>query len=203
MKINPPPFAENKKKLFKEAAKTGEFIYFIGEGELRKKSKEVPINKIKTQEFKTKVKFLKKCLLRYRRITGKGRGISAIQVGIRKTFFVVYLPETKKLLTIVNPKITKKSKDFYHYNESCMSASPLFAKVKRPAWIEFEYYDEKGIKKYWKEKGEKSLLLNRVFQHEIDHMNGIINIDCVDSKDLVFGLDPKLYEKAKFEKVSK
>lgn len=46
-------------------------------------------------------------------------------------------------------------------------------------------------------------ILNRVFQHEIDHMEGIINIDRVKSPDkLIFATDPSYYETANFEKVS-
>ena len=42
-------------------------------------------------------------------------------------------------------------------------------------------------------------MYNRVFQHEIDHLNGIINIDRVESKELIFESDPNYYEKAEFK----
>lgn len=46
-------------------------------------------------------------------------------------------------------------------------------------------------------------MLNRVFQHEIDHMNGIINIDKVKSpKELILESDPDFHKNAKFEEVS-
>ncbi len=44
--------------------------------------------------------------------------------------------------------------------------------------------------------------MNRVFQHEIDHMEGIINIDRCLSKELTLESDPKFYKKTKFEKVN-
>ena len=200
-----PSFREYKKKIYQQIIKTGEFVYQIGElDDLHRKSKQVPINKIKTKEFRAKVNYLKKCLLKYRRITGKGRGISAVQVGIHEGFFIIYMQEVKgKFLTIINPKITKKSKKLLKYPEMCMSAVPITAEVVRPAWIEFKYYDEKGIKRFWKTKdtNKNNRIYNRVFQHEIDHINGIINIDRVDSKELIFQLDPKFYGKAEFEEV--
>lgn len=200
-----PPFRKHKKDIYNEIVKTGEFIYQIGESDnLRKKSKPVSVENIKTKEFSEKINYLKNCLLRYRRVTGFGRGISAVQVGIHESFFIIYMPEVKgRLLTIINPKITKKSKRLLKYPEMCMSAAPIIAEVVRPTWIEFEYYDEGGVKRFWKTKdnNKNNRIYNRVIQHEIDHINGIINIDRVNSRELMFQLGPKFYGKAKFKKI--
>ncbi|MCL5438844.1 MAG: peptide deformylase [Patescibacteria group bacterium] len=199
-----PPGKDYKKDVFGKIIKTGQFIYQIGESEnLSKPSREVSIDKIKSPKFKSEIKYLKECMSKYRKITGAGRGITAVQVGIPERFSVVYMPEIKgKLLIIINPKITKKSKKLLKYPEMCMSAEPIIAPVIRPAWIEFEYYDEKGKKRYWKTKdmNKNGRIYNRVFQHEIDHMDGIINIDKVNSKELVLLSDLSYYEKAKFER---
>lgn len=198
----PPPFKAYKKKQFEKVAKTSQFIYQIGDYDvLRKPSKEVSIEKIKSKEFGQKIKYLKDMMRKYRRVAGLGRGITAVQIGIPERFSVVYTP--KKLLIIINPKITKYSKEKYIYPEICMSADPIIAPTVRPAWIEFEYYDENGKKKYWKtkDKTKQGRTLNRVFQHEFDHMEGIINIDKLTGKELIFEVDPKFYDQAKFEKV--
>ncbi|MBP9719475.1 MAG: peptide deformylase, partial [Candidatus Levybacteria bacterium] len=110
--------------------------------------------------------------------------------------------DNKDLLIIINPVITKKSKDLYRYPEICMSANPLIAPVVRPAWIEFSYLDEHGKEQLWETKDDtkEGRLYNRVFQHEIDHMDGIINIDKVQSNELIFESDPTFYDKATFEK---
>lgn len=191
-----------KKKVFKGAGLVASFIYQIGEtDELRKTSKEVSADKIKSIEFQGKIKYLKECLLKYRELTGYGRGITAVQVGIAERFSVIYMPD--ELLIIINPKIIKKSKKKYIYPEMCMSANPIIAPIIRPSWIEFEYLDEFGNKKYWNEKDENDIgkMMNRVVQHEIDHMDGIINIDKCLSKELVLESDPDFYKKAKFIKV--
>ena len=199
MTFKKPPFSAFKNSVFLKAAKTSNFIYQIGEyPELRRSSRLVSITKIPSKEMQDKFKYLKECLMKYRRITGSGRGITAVQIGMLECFSVVYTPE--KLIILVNPKITKKSKKLLKYPEICMSANPIIAPVIRPSWIEFEYYDETGKKQKWNNHDDK--ILNRVFQHEIDHMNGIINIDLVDSKELILESDPDFYKNAKFEKVS-
>lgn len=199
-KPKPAPFRKFKKKVFERVSLVADFIYQIGEfDDLRKPSKEVPLDKFKSLEYKLKFKYLKNCLRRYRKLTGYGRGITAVQVGIPERFSIIYTPE--KSFIIINPKITKVSSKKYLYPEMCMSADPIIAPTIRPAWIEFEYLDEEGEKKFWNTKDDTDLgrMMNRVFQHEIDHMEGIINIDKVSSKDLILESDPKFYsKKAKF-----
>ena len=206
-KLTNPPFADYKKEVFRKAAIVSDLIYQIGESPiLRKASKEVAVNKIKSPEMEKKFAYLKKCLARYTRAAGHGRGIAAVQVGIPERFAVVYVTlNKKKMEIIINPKIIKKSKAFLKYPEICMSASPIIAPVARPAWIEFDFYDEAGKLKHWSTKDDTKLgrMLNRVFQHEIDHMEGIINIDLVKSpKELILESDPSFYKKAKFEEIS-
>lgn len=203
-KPTPPPFADFKKNVFRKAGEVSEFIYQIGELEaLRKPSMEVPLDAITTDEFKTKVKYLKDSLLRYREITGYGRGITAVQIGISERFSVIYTPED--LIIIINPRITNTSTTMLTYPEICMSANPIITPTARPSWIEFEYYDENGKIQEWNDKDDTDIgkIMNRVFQHEIDHMDGIINVDKVKNpKSLILESDPKFYKNAKFEEVN-
>ena len=65
-------------------------------------------------------------------------------------------------------------------------------------------YDENGNLKTWNTKDDTKLgkMMNRVFQHEMDHMDGIINIDKVKNpRDLILESNPEFYETAKFEEV--
>lgn len=190
--------AKYKKKIFEEAIKTSHLTYQIGELEgLRQKSKDISVPEIKSQKVKSLISKLKSALREYRRMTGKGRGIAAIQIGVPLRISVVY--ENKKLMTIINPRITKKSSALFSYPEICMSANPIIAMVVRPAYLEFEYLNEDGDKQSWNEPDNR--IMNRVFQHEIDHMEGIVNIDLVQSKELILNSDPKFLKNAKFEKV--
>lgn len=198
-----PRFFAYKKKKQLEMIQTAQFIYQIGDSlNLRRPSELVPIASIKTSDFQKKITYLKKCMQKYRKITGFGRGITAVQVGIQERFSVLYMPEVKgELLIIINPQILDVSKKLLSYPEMCMSANPLIAEVVRPSWILFSYYDDHGKKQMWdtKDIGKSERMYNRVFQHEIDHMNGVINIDKVSSKNLFFESDPMFYEKAAFK----
>ena len=85
-----------------------------------------------------------------------------------------------------------------------MSAVPAIAPVIRPAWVEVEYYDEFVERQKWITKDDDKLgkMYNRVIQHEIDHLPGIINIDRIESKEITYESDPDFYKKAAFEPVS-
>lgn len=187
-----------KKKVFEEAALISHLTYQIGETtSLREKSKDVQILEIQSTKIKSIVSKLKKTLIEYRRLTGKGRGVAAVQIGIPLRIAVVF--QEKNLVTIINPRIIKKSKELLRYPEICMSANPIIVPVNRPSFIEFEYFDEKGNKQLWLDHEDQ--IMNRVFEHEIDHMEGIINIDLAPSKDLILLSDQKFFKSAKFEKV--
>lgn len=84
-----------------------------------------------------------------------------------------------------------------------MSASPIIAPTIRPSWIEFDYYDERGKLNHWRMKASTKYgkMMNRVFEHEIDHMEGIINIDLCNPKDLFLESDPSFYKMATFKKI--
>lgn len=204
-KPTPPPAREYKKVNQSEIAAFSQFIYTMGESPiLKKKAKSISLNAIHTQDFKAKVQYLKECFMQFRKITnGKGRGIAAPQVGISESFFLLFNSENDKISIFINPKITKKADYSYLYPEACMSANSLIAKVLRPAWIEFEYLNEEGEKEKWKVKDTnyEGKVANRIVQHEIDHLNGIINIDKVPSKSLKFEMGTEYYGKERFQKV--
>lgn len=199
-----PPFHKPKQKVFSETIATGEFIYQLGEGELRKPSAQVEVGEISSSLFQEKLRFVEKSLVKYREMTGMGRGISAVQVGVSECFAVVYMPESEDgLFVMINPVITKESAKKLRYPEICMSAHPLIAPVVRPEWVEVAYLDRFARKQIWTMKADtrEGQIYNRVLQHEIDHLNGIINIDRVASSDLIYALDPSFYEQATFEEI--
>ena len=187
-----------KKSVFTAAAKVAHLTYQIGESDLlRKKSEEVKMLKIKSKPIQKTIANLKETLMEYKKFTGKGRGIAAVQIGILLQIAVIFIGND--LVTVINPKIIKKSKKLLIYPEICMSANPVIAKVTRPAWVEVEYVDENGNKQFWTNK--EDLVINRVFQHEIDHMEGIINIDLVGPNELILDSDPEYFKRSKFETV--
>jgi peptide deformylase len=203
-KPQPAPFSKYKKEVFERAAKVADFIYQIGEyPELRQPSKPIPLKDVTSMEVQQKIRYMHDCLRRYRRLTGFGRGLTGVQVGIPERISVLFTPDME-IMTVINPKILSKSYKQYKYPEICMSANPIIAPVVRPAWIEISYYDEEGKKKTWKTKDEtlQDRIMNRVLQHELDHMEGLVNIDKVSSSsELILESDPDFYKTATFEEV--
>lgn len=100
-----------------------------------------------------------------------GVGLAANQVDIPKRFFVLEVEnEVKK---IINPEILETSQEIIEYEEGCLSIPGIYKKVNRPAEIKVRYLDENG-----KEKTEKfSEMWARAFQHELDHLDGVLFID--------------------------
>lgn len=78
-----------------------------------------------------------------------------------------------KDLIFINPQILKISKKKMNFEEGCLSVRWLYGKVERAEKILIKAYNEDG--KLFTLGG--SGLLSQVFQHEIDHLNGVLFID--------------------------
>ena len=112
-------------------------------------------------------------------------GLAAIQLGIEKRFFVIsYKKEdgTFEEYKVVNPKIISHSEEqiYVEEGEGCLSVTKYVEGiVPRFARITVEYYDEFGNKQTKRVREEIAV----AFQHEIDHLNGILFTDKIDKKD--------------------
>ncbi len=147
---------------------------------LRKKAGLVAVEEITGTKIQGIISSMKKTLTK----ESDGVAIAAPQVGISLQIFVVSprvhrdgLSEDKKekatSLVFVNPKIIKQSKRSPWLIEGCLSVRWLYGKVKRSEKVTIEAYNDKGKKIIRGASG----LLAQVFQHEIDHLNGILFID--------------------------
>jgi peptide deformylase len=107
-----------------------------------------------------------------------GVAIAAPQIGIGLRLFVVapssYEENAKhKPLVFINPKIIKRSKKTAIMQEGCLSVRWIYGKTKRSVACTIEAYDEDGKKFTYGGNG----LLAHIFQHETDHLDGILFID--------------------------
>ncbi|EKE19207.1 MAG: hypothetical protein ACD_9C00091G0001 [uncultured bacterium] len=102
-----------------------------------------------------------------------GVGLAATQVGSDLRICVVQTEDVQYVL--INPQITSKSKNKIISEEGCLSFPGKFFPISRHEEVQVRYLDEKGQPK--KAKGRD--LLARAFQHEIDHLDGILVIDRV------------------------
>ena len=101
-----------------------------------------------------------------------GLGIAAPQVGVRKRLFVYDMNDGQGALTIVNPVIVESSGE-WSYDEGCLSVPGLSWEIVRPRTIHLTGYDLDGNEV----NVEATDLLGRLYQHELDHLNGVLLLD--------------------------
>ncbi|MEX2052323.1 MAG: peptide deformylase [Candidatus Paceibacterota bacterium] len=170
---------------------------------LRKVAKEVPISDIKTAKTRKVLKEMSQSLASQ----SDGVAIAAPQIGYSLRIFVVSgkifeegfadqrlrsasargqsefssqenrgaepsNPSIKDLI-FINPKISKLSRQKEWLPEGCLSVRPLYGKTHRSKKATVTAYDENG-KKFTR---GASGLMAQIFQHETDHLNGILFID--------------------------
>ena len=102
-----------------------------------------------------------------------GLGLSANQVGKPYRMFVMggqLQIEAGKIYACFNPKIIKVSEEKVRFKEGCLTFPFLFLDIERPRRIEVEFSDENLDKKQYQMDG----IMARCFQHELDHMSGIV-----------------------------
>ena len=105
-----------------------------------------------------------------------GIGLSANQIGLNMKIFVAKVEN--KFYAIFNPEIIQSSKETVNLDEGCLSIPSVYGIVKRPEKVTLKGYDQNGKSVKIKAWG----FLARVFQHEVDHLNGKLFID--HTKDL-------------------
>jgi peptide deformylase len=148
---------------------------------LRQKSHRLTKEEILSNEVQDLIKNMRHTLLN----RNYGIGIAAPQIGksvalsvieLRATQTRPNLPRSEWLsLVTINPEIIKKYGKHEELWEGCLSFDNAFAKAHRYKKIRVRFQDEKA------KEHEKDLdgLLAHVFQHETDHLNGILFVDRV------------------------
>ena len=109
-------------------------------------------------------------------VKANGVGLAANQIGLDMQVFIARIPEEIidwNFYVIFNPKITEFSKEKNIDEEGCLSVPGIYGSVERFSKIIIAGQDKNGKKIKFKADG----LLSRIFQHEIDHLNGILFID--------------------------
>ena len=125
-----------------------------------------------------------------------GLGLAAPQVGVPLRLIVIEMPpetdeegneiQPGQLYVYCNPEIVKANGE-EEIDEACLSVPGYAGAVKRATRITVKGQDAKGHKIRTKAEG----LLARAFQHEIDHLNGILFIDRVDSPEKLRRVEPE------------
>ena len=157
---------------------------------LRQVSKEVtfPMDKKDKENIKEMIEFLTNSQipeLSEKYDLRPGMGLAAVQIGVLKRYLViVHEIEEGKFdnYVVINPKIVSNSMEQIYVDgcEGCLSVNrDVEGIVPRYARVTIEGYDTEGNKIKIRAREELAV----AFQHEIDHLNGILFVDKIDKKD--------------------
>ena len=126
-----------------------------------------------------------------------GVGLAAPQVGVSERVIVVEYaedddeedgapPPKKKLYTFINPEIIWASEEMVDGTEGCLSIPGWLGDVSRHEAIAIKALNRSGQKVKINVEG----WLARIFQHEIDHLDGVLYIDRLVSPDTLRRIEP-------------
>ena len=104
-----------------------------------------------------------------------GLGLAAPQVGVQKRLFVYDAGDGPAVL--VNPVISESSGE-WAYEEGCLSVPGLSWEIIRPKEIHLTGFDLDGNEVSF----EADELLSRLFQHEMDHLDGVLLLEHLDDE---------------------
>ncbi len=209
-----------KSKIAKDTKSNVPAIVSEGHPALREMSQEIPLPEITSPKIQNLIMDMKKSLASQ----DDGIGLAAPQIGVPLRIFIVskkifsthssvHVPADDSMiekrsadnstidkakvgakiddLVFINPVLTKMSKEKkWMEGEGCLSVRWVYGKVQRSTKVTIRAYDEFGRAF---ERGAGGLLAH-IFQHEVDHLNGILFVD--KAKDLE-EVDPKEVKKEK------
>jgi peptide deformylase len=107
-------------------------------------------------------------------------GLAAPQVGVLLRVAVIELPE-QELITLINPEIIKKEGERI-VQEGCLSVPGYFGEIKRAVTVKVKARDRYG--KEFRLKAQE--LLAQALEQEIEHLDGILYIDHLESPEKLF-----------------
>jgi peptide deformylase len=114
-----------------------------------------------------------------------GVGLAAPQIGISLRVIVIGLPEQEEF-ALINPEIVRKNGERL-VKEGCLSIPGYVGEIKRAASVTVKGRDPKG--KEIRLKADE--LLAQALEHEIDHINGVLYIDHLESLDKLERIEPE------------
>lgn len=161
-------------------------ITVLGEAVLRQRAKRVP-------QVDGSIQRLVEDMIDTMRDAG-GVGLAAPQVGIPLRVVVIGIPE-EEVIVLINPEIVKRSGE-RRVVEGCLSVPGYWAEVTRSVSVTAKGRDLQGRQVRIKAKDD---LLAQALEHEIDHINGFLYIDHLESLDELRKAEPKPEEEGAAE----
>ncbi|WP_299734580.1 peptide deformylase [uncultured Endozoicomonas sp.] len=165
-------------------------IVIMGDPFLFQQHKQVCVDDIPTDDFQHNLKILRK-----RQLEANGIGIAAPQIGWGARVLCLGISEETRsrypsavdipLSFWINPTILETSKDTCWTWEGCLSVPGMRGWVERPSAVKIRGFNEQG----GVIEADLSGFPARVMLHELDHLNGLLFTDQVDSPKLLLSND--------------
>lgn len=149
----------------------------IGNEILRKKAESVDLIKDPVEQY---IQDLRDTLHHVQKEKKIGRAIAGPQIGYLKR--IIYMEAKEQKITMINPQIIEKSQETFQVWDSCFSADvAFFGKTLRHKAITVAYVNEnqKEIHQDFTDG------LSELFQHEIDHLEGILFTDRIINNQII------------------
>lgn len=156
----------------------------MGHPTLRVPAQPYPVDQIGTPDFETLIEDMRETLHAY-----GGIGLAAPQIDVGYRIAVIEIENTSTRYgeiehtpfgVYVNPVITPTQDEAAGYWEGCLSVPGMMGYVERPQHIRVDYLDRQGEPRSLEAHG----FLATVFQHEFDHLDGILYVDRIEDKSL-------------------
>lgn len=149
----------------------------MGDPRLRKKSKPIPKEEIRTDEIQSLIADMVATASQTPENGFITAGLAAPQVGVQKRLFLVIKDSSDKgkpqYDVYINPDIDIENGEVVDSEESCLSTPHLCGVVKRYKEIKITYLDSEGKRQRKKVTGDQAIFM----QHENDHLDGILWVD--------------------------
>ncbi len=114
----------------------------------------------------------------------RGVGLAAPQVGVSLRVIVLQMPGEEPI-ALINPEIVETAGEQV-VTEGCLSVPGYYGEIRRPAEVVVKGKDRWGKPSRIKASG----LLAEALEHEIDHLNGMLYIDHVESSEKLHEIEP-------------
>jgi peptide deformylase len=152
-------------------------VLLLGDPELRQEAAEVTAF---DEQLKEIVQDLKDTLIYLRTTKEMGRALAAPQIGYHKQ--VIYSQQDGEEIIMVNPQVVEKSEEMFSVWDSCFSFDlSFFVNIKRHKEVKIKYQTLDGDTKLV----EFSDDMSELFQHEIDHLDGILATDHLQEENKI------------------
>ena len=135
-----------------------------------------------------------------------GIGLAAPQIGVSKQLAVIKLSEesdrypdmeTTEPYVIFNPQITVIDKEIQGFWEGCLSVPGLRGYVERPRKVQIDFLDENASERTIQVED----FLATVFQHELDHLIGMLYVDRMEDASTLMFEDEMILQEVSEEEI--